>query len=147
MLGIKEKITLQKAVKSNLNALKAGVQNIREKITIQRSIKEALSKLRGSSKPAKTLLERFLSGEFIKETPAKFLSMVMKVLPEVDGNVQNIIEPIINFADAHRADMIFESAQQLEFDINRNNIAEILYNICGEIERTGRKGTLTISIA
>ncbi len=147
MLGIKEKITLQKTVKNSWNALKAGVQNIREKITLQRSIKDALSKLRRSSKPAKTLLERFLSGEFIKETPAKFLSMVMKVLPEVDGNVQDIIEPIINFAYAHEADMIFESARQLEFNINGNNIAEILHNICGEMERTGRKGTLTIEIA
>ena len=42
MLGIKEKITLQRAVQEGIKSLKAGIKDIRERIATQRRVKEAL---------------------------------------------------------------------------------------------------------
>ncbi len=113
MLGIKEKISLQRAVQEGINSLKAGIKDIRERIATQRRVKESLDKLKGSTgNSTQSLFEQLVAGKFLKEAPARFLMILKKVLAEVDNNVQMIKDPVINYLKAHyqNEDEVFESA-------------------------------------
>lgn len=113
MLGIKEKITLQRAVQEGIKSLKAGIKDIRERIATQRRVIEALDKLKGNSgNSQQSLFEQLVAGKFLKEAPMSFLMILKKVLAEVDNNVQMIKDPVINYLKAHyqSEEGVFESA-------------------------------------
>lgn len=112
MLGIKEKITLQRAVQEGIKSLKAGIKDIRERITTQRRVKEALDRLKGNTaNGSQSLFEQLVAGKFLKEAPARFLAILKKVVAEVNGNIQMIQEPVIAYlAEHHKEEGVFESA-------------------------------------
>ena len=110
MLSLKEKLSLQKTVKSGLDSLKAGIADLRARLATQREIKEALEKLKGDAHARGTLFEQLLAGKFLGEAPVKFLSVLKKVLTEINDNVQLIQEPVIAYIKAHHTEGVFESA-------------------------------------
>ena len=113
MLGIKEKLALQRAVKEGIDKLKAGIKDIRQRLATQREVMEALDKLKGkSSAGSPSLFDQLLAGKFLQETPIKFLSILKKVIAEINGNVQPVREAVIAYLRAHHNAQtgIFESA-------------------------------------
>lgn len=111
MLSLKEKLSLQKTVKSGLDSLKAGIADLRARLATQRGIKEALDKLKGDTPGhSGTLFEQLLAGKFLGEAPVKFLSILKKVLAEINDNVQLVKEPVIAYITAHHDEGVFESA-------------------------------------
>lgn len=114
MLGIKEKLALQRAVKEGIDRLKAGIKDIRQRLATQREVMEALNKLKG--KPASagslSLFDQLLAGKFLQEKPIKFLSILKKVVAEINGDVQPVREAVLAYLKAHHnaQEGIFESA-------------------------------------
>ncbi|MGE9984910.1 Clp protease ClpP [Desulfovibrio sp. SGI.169] len=117
MLNIKEKLTLQRAVKEGLDKLKSGIKDIRQRLATQRQIKEALDKLKGvSGGDSQSLFEQLIAGKFLKEVPARFLAILKKALAEVNGNIQMIQDPVIAYlAEHHSEEGVFESADVSSF--------------------------------
>lgn len=115
MLGIKEKLALQRVVKDGIDSLKAGIKDIRQRLATQRQVKDALDQLKGKSPSggAPSLFEQLVAGKFIKEAPARFLAILKKALVEVNGNIRMIQDPVIAYlAEHHSEDGVFESAEE-----------------------------------
>lgn len=111
MLSLKEKLSLQKTVKNGLDSLKAGIADLRARLATQREIKNALERLKGGTPAPGTLFEQLLAGKFLGEAPVKFLSILKKVLAEINDNVQLVQEPVIAYIKAHHTEEgVFESA-------------------------------------
>lgn len=118
MLGIKEKLALQRTVKDGIDSLKDGIKDIRQRLATQRQVKEALDKLKGKSASggSPSLFEQLVAGKFIKEAPARFLAILKKALDEVNGNVRMIQDPVIAYlAEHHSEEGVFESAERASF--------------------------------
>lgn len=109
MLGIKEKLALQKSVKEGIDKLKAGISDLRARLALQKEIKESLDKLKGKTGKIDNLVEQFLAGKFIKEKPNKFFSIFMKVYGLVQGKLDDLKKPIIDYIKANKPDAITES--------------------------------------
>ena len=114
MLSLKEKLSLQTTVKNGLDSLKAGIADLRARLATQREIKEALERLKGDVPTRGTLFEQLLAGKFLREPPVKFLSILKKVLTEINDNVQLVQEPVIDYIKAHHSEGVFESAGSTE---------------------------------
>ena len=103
-LSFTEKRDLQKAIKTNLEQLRAGNLSFSEKRVAQKAIRDALDKLKGAtSKIKKSLFDRLMSGEFISERPMGFLDIVRKVLDEVK-DLRLIHEPILAYIKRNYTD-------------------------------------------
>lgn len=110
MLSLKEKLSLQKTVKSGIDRLKEGIADIRVRLSVQKEIKEALDKLKeGIPARGDSLFEQLRAGKFLGEAPVKFLSILKKVLAEINDNVQLVREPVIAYIKAHHNEGVFES--------------------------------------
>lgn len=135
MLGIREKLALQKTVKEGINRLKAGVGNIRERLSLQKEIKESLNKLKGfAAQPKETLLERFLAFEFTKAMPEEMLRVLRKVYAEAKGQIEPLKEPVLRFCQYHLgAGQVFESSSSADL--------QKLFSLLA----SGAKGTLTFN--
>ena len=100
-LSIKEKLTLQRTVKSLLAKIHNIIMDIRERLVTQRELKETLNKLNGDiAKVAKSIYERLVACEFLHETFHRFLTIIIDAYNEVQ-DVEKIKLPLIEYAKAN----------------------------------------------
>lgn len=127
--------------------LKAGVANARERLSTQKSMREALAVLKGTVTSTKSLLDRFLTGEFTKENPKKMWNYFCKAFAEAKGNLQILIDPLEKFFEYHETQKaVFESARQQRFNLSDGALGQnAIYQIMSLIS-SGAKGTLTINL-
>lgn len=111
-LSFQEKRALQKEISDCAASLETA-SDFRAKRTLQKRLADAFAKLEGkAAKIAQTLLDQLLAGKFLQEKPIRFLSILKKVVAEINGNVQPVREAVIAYLKAHHnaQEGIFESA-------------------------------------
>lgn len=146
MLGIREKLALQKTVKEGITRLKAGVENIRERISLQKEIKESLDRLKGATTATKeTLLDRFLAGEFTKAKPEVMWKNFCKAYAEAKEDLSILKGALIKFFEWHEKNpgQVFENAGSKTFDLGAGD--DVLRGIMALIS-SGAKGSITINL-
>lgn len=137
MLGIKEKLTLQKTVKDCIDKLKAGISDLRARLALQKEIKESLDKLKGKSAKTDNLVDQFLAGKFIHAGPNKFFDIFLKVYGLVQGKLDSIKEPIVEYIKVNKPDAITESAVFSGFN-NGNMKTEALQYLINAMADRGK---------
>ena len=110
MMSLREKLALQKTVSAGLADLELGIADLRTRLARQKEVNGALAKLNASGEPEKSLLDRILSGEFLHSTVERFLKMLEAVGEEIGHDYSKLHEPIIAFLNAHKAEMVYPTA-------------------------------------
>lgn len=149
-LSFAEKRDVQKQIKTCLVDLD-NKPDFKTKRALQKRLAEAFAKLEGrSSGTQESLVDQFLAGKFIREAPNKFFSIFTKVYGLVQGQLENIKQPILDYLKAHESSMITESAisdpRQVSLNPKDGAVsAEALQHIINTIAQTG-KGSITINL-
>lgn len=150
-LSFSEKRGLQKEVQTCLASL-GDKPDFKTKRSLQKQLAEALAKLgAGTAGKSESLVDQFLANKFIREAPNKFFSIFTKVYGLVQGQLENIKQPIIDYIKSNESLMILESADSndnpiIKLDMRRDlQSTEVLQTILGKIATAG-KGTITINI-
>ena len=124
-LSFTEKRDLQKAIKTNLEQLRAGNLSFSEKRVAQKAIRDALDKLKGAtSKIKKSLFDRLMSGE----RPMGFLDIVRKVMDEVK-DLRLIHEPILAYIKRNYTDgdaILEDVGQTVVISIDSSTTQDVL---------------------
>lgn len=121
-MDILERMDLIDQIADDLDQLRKDVLDILERMDLIDKIAEELDRLLGKAvSVVKTLLERFLSGEFLNNTVLKFLQVCKDVFAELGGNTPETAEIIVKYCEARQKDIITESAykqtQQIEITL------------------------------
>lgn len=104
-MNMREKLALQRQVKTNLTTLKTGELPMRERLALQRSVKADLKRLggAGSTPPAhKTLTARIASGEFNHLSLHDFLQKMQQAFAQ-DGDLAGLVQGSLRYADEGQA--------------------------------------------
>lgn len=110
-LSFKEKRALQAEIQSCFVSLEAN-PDFKAKRSLQKRLADAFAKLEEKAvNTVKTLYERLVAGDFLREGPAKFLAILKKVLVEVENQVSLLHEPVIAYLKANNDKGVFESAE------------------------------------
>lgn len=149
-LSFAEKRDVQKQIKTCLADLD-NKPDFKTKRALQKRLAEAFSKLEGKSAGTQeSLVDQFLAGKFIREAPNKFFSIFTKVYGLVQGQLENIKQPILDYLKAHESAMITESAindpRHVSLNAKEGMVSvETLQHIINTIAHTG-KGSITINL-
>lgn len=149
-LSFSEKRGLQKEVQTCLASL-GDKPDFKAKRSLQKQLAEALAKLGAETGKTESLVDQFLANKFVHEAPNKFFSIFTKVYGLVQGQLENIKQPIIDYIKSNESLMILESALSndnpiMNLDMRRDiQSTEALQAILSKIATAG-KGTITINI-
>lgn len=113
-LSFKEKRGAQVSLNTSLTRLSSGSLSFKDKRTEQGNVATQLSILTGTPTSSPTLYDQLLAGKFISEPPVRFLSILKKVIAEINMDMRLIQEPVITYIKAHQRDAILEGLSDLK---------------------------------
>lgn len=113
-LSFKEKRGAQVSLNTSLTRLSSGGLSFKDKRAEQGNIATQLSLLTGKPTSSSTLYDQLISGKFISEPPVKFLSILKKVITEINMDIRLIQEPVITYIKAHQREAILEGLSDLK---------------------------------
>lgn len=143
-LSFAEKRDIQKNIKICIADLDNN-PDFKTKRTLQKQLAEAFARLEGKiPETQKSLVDQFLAGKFIREAPNKFFSIFMKVYGMVQGNLDDLKKPIMEYIRANKPDAITESAFSLQSGKTSISLAE-LQQLISSMAASG-KTSFTINI-